>query len=116
MTLGSPVQESAQRAVGHQLHHQVEKSILVTKLIDIHNVGVFQGRGSLGFLQEALPKFGIGRETVPHHLDGRRPIEIYMHAAKDLSHAAGIQRGLDAIIPEGPPYQIHHVHVMTSNT
>jgi hypothetical protein len=79
---------------------------LLVELIDLYNIGMFEGCRSPRLLQKARPKVGIVRQIRPYNLNSHRPVEIEMDTAKDLSHAPSIQWGLNAVLSEGPTHPI----------
>src|SRR5579859_7305294 len=65
----------------YQLHDDIIVAIGLSVVVDLYDIGVLQGRRSLGFELEALHKLRIGAIDIAQHLDGDDVIHTHIAAA-----------------------------------
>ncbi len=71
-----------------KLHDQPEFAGVLDHVVHGSDIGVVEGGGALGFLEQALAVGGIGMRAGGHALDGDKALERGVFRAVDLSHAA----------------------------
>ncbi len=84
---GAAFQKRGQRVARHHLHHQVGQSVRKqTEVLDVHDVGMAQLGGELGFAKETLE--ALAAAVLAHHLDGQRRAQDGVTGRIDDAHAA----------------------------
>ena len=71
-----------------ELHHDEVGAVVLAPVEDGDDVGMRQVGGGLGLAPEALDEGAVDRQLGEEHLERDGPIELAIHGAVDLGHAA----------------------------
>ena len=63
-------------------------AVLLVDVVDVNDVGVIQGRGRLGFLDEPSLALGVSDLLRRQDLEGNRTVEVGVAGLVDHSHPA----------------------------
>ena len=99
---GSPGEPLPQALAVQALHG--DEGALVGVFADVEDgddAGVTQGRGGLGFLDEASLALGIGHRLGAQDLEGHRPAQAGVPGAEEHAHAPLAQLAEDLVAGEG---------------
>jgi hypothetical protein len=99
---GGAVEPVRQAAALDPFHGQERPALVVTDLVDLHDVGVPHPRRQLR-LQPEPQLLGGGRELAgQHHLQGRRPVEAPVPRPIHHPHAPAPDLGQDLVVADLP--------------
>jgi hypothetical protein len=87
---------------GDVLHCDEVRAVNMINVMNGDDVRVIQGRGSLGFLNEAPLAIGVGDSFCRQHLDGDVAVEMGVAGPLNDTHAAFAESLSDLIMAERP--------------
>ena len=76
-------------------------SVLVVDLVDGADVGMVQGRSSLGFALEAVQSLRILGQFIRQELEGDKAAEFYIFGLVDDAHPATAEFFDNAVVRDG---------------
>ncbi len=71
-----------------ELHGEVHPPVVLTNIVDLHDVDMAQARRGLGLPSESLPFLRAGIGAGQQHLDGDRAVEALIPRPVHDAHAA----------------------------
>jgi hypothetical protein len=86
-----------QRRPVDELHRERRRALAALQPIDVGDVGVAQGRESLGFLLEARHAGRVARERSGQHLERDIAPELHIARTIHLAHTARANQGGDFV-------------------
>ncbi len=95
-------------AAGHLLHDDVGPGRVGPEVVDLHDVGVAQGRGGLGLVAEALHELGVTAELRAQDLDGHLAAELAVRGAEDGGHATLTEDLVEPVAAGQDPAELSH--------
>ena len=81
----------------HQVHRQEEHSVVLTRVVDRHDVGMVQRGGDPGLAPEPLPKHVVLSQFRGEHLERIYAIECGVGRAIDHPHPPTADQIVDAV-------------------
>ena len=93
------VQDLAQQAAVHPLHHHVDPAAVVVGE-HLHDAGVIQLFADLGFARETVEKNGVGFHLRMRNLDGDLAAIAHVGGPEDGGHPAARDESLNAVMIE----------------
>ena len=95
--LGAAVDLLPQVVAFEELHGQERRAGGLVEVVDADDVGVGQGAGDPGLVQEPFEGLGISQELREEELDGDLFLADTVEGDEDLAHAAGADVGADFV-------------------
>jgi hypothetical protein len=86
------VQDRLERAPAHQLHHHVERAVLLDQRVERRDVGMGQQREVLRLAAEALDEGCVVHQLAAQRLDRHGPVQHGVAPGKDLADPALAQQ------------------------
>ena len=94
--------DMVERAAGDELHHDEVGAILAADVVNGDDVGMIQGGGGLGFLDEAQLAVGVGDLVGRQNLDRDKAVQLRIAGLVDDAHTALAQLLDDLVVRNGP--------------
>ena len=82
----------------HVLHGNEVHALLLVDVVDVDDVGMIEGRGGLGLLDEPALAFGVGDLLGRQDFQGNKAVEVRVAGLVDHSHPALAQLLEDLVV------------------
>src|SRR5262249_54023079 len=95
---GSLTQQSLQRAIWDQLHHQIGDAILLAKVEDLDDIRVRERCSRPSLAQEARLEGGVRRLAGVQDFESGWTVQVDVDSAIDLAHPANAETLFDTVV------------------